>query len=99
MPPMFLPVFVYGFLMGMAYHGLLRLIRHHELAIASATVIFWLSLYLFERSWANMLGLSLTLIVYLGGVSFLADRLLRGRAVTVGAPGRGRLVEPGSRSR
>ena len=54
--------------MGMAYHGLLRLIRHHELAIASVTVIFWLSLYLFERSWANMLGLSLTLIVYLGGV-------------------------------
>ena len=98
-PLMFLPVFAYGFLMGMAYHGLLRLIRHHELAIASVTVIFWLSLYLFERSWANMLGLSLTLIVYLGGATFLADRLLRGRAATVRAPVRGRLVEPGSRSR
>jgi hypothetical protein len=98
-PLMFPPVFVYGLLMGMAYHGLLRVIRHHELAIASATVIFWLSLYLFERSWANMLGLSLTLIVYLGGVTFLVDRLLRSRAVTNGAPARGRLVEPGSRSR
>ncbi len=85
--------------MGMAYHGLLRLIRLRELAIASVTVIFWLSLYLFERSWANMLGLSLTLIVYLGGVTFLVDRLLRGRAVTIRAPARGRLVEPGSRSR
>jgi hypothetical protein len=98
-PLMFLPVFAYGFLMGMAYHGLLRLIRHHELAIASVTVIFWLSLYLFERSWANMLGLSLTLIVYLGGVTFLVDRLLRSRALTIRAPARGRLVEPGSRSR
>lgn len=98
-PLMFLPVLAYGFLMGMAYRGLLRLIRHPELAIASVTVIFWLSLYLFERSWANMLGLSLTLIVYLGGVTFLVDRLLRSRAVTVRAPARGRLVEPGSRSR
>ncbi len=89
-PLMFLPVLAYGFLMGMAYHGLYRLIRHRELAIASVTVIFWLSLYLFERSWANMLGLSLTLIVYLGGVTFLVDRLLRGRAVTLTVPARGR---------
>jgi NhaP-type Na+/H+ and K+/H+ antiporter len=98
-PLMFLPVLAYGFLMGMAYHGLLRLIRRHELAIASVTVIFWLSLYLFERSWANMLGLSLTLIVYLGGATFLADRLLWGRAATIRASMRERLVEPGSRSR
>jgi hypothetical protein len=92
-------VLAYLLLLGMAYLGLLRLIRHHELAIASVTVIFWLSLYLFERSWANMLGLSLTLIVYLGGATFLVDRLLRGRAMTIRAPARGRLVVPGSRSR
>jgi hypothetical protein len=98
-PLMFLPVFAYGLLMGMAYHGLLRVIRHRELAIASATVIFWLSLYLFERSWANMLGLSLTLLVYLGGVTFLVDRLLGSRAVTIRAPARRRLVDPGSRRR
>ena len=84
---MFVPVFAYGFLMGMAYHGLLRLIRHHELAIASVTVIFWLSLYLFERSWANMLGLSLTLIAYLGGATFLLDRFLLWRRASATRPG------------
>ncbi len=40
------------------------------------TVIFWMSLYAYNRSWAKMLGLSLTLIVYLGGVTFLIDRYL-----------------------
>ena len=75
-PLMFAPVFAYGLLMGIAYHGLLRAIRLRELAIAAVTVIFWLSLYLFERSWANMLGLSLTLIAYLGGATLLLDRFL-----------------------
>ena len=84
---MFVPVFAYGLLMGMAYHGLLRLIRLRELAIAAVTVIFWLSLYLFERSWSNMIGLSLTLIAYLGGATFLLDRLLLLRRVSIAAHG------------
>ena len=75
-PLMFVPVFLYGLLMGVAYHGLLRLIHNEELGVALVTVVLWLSLYLFERSWANMLGLSLTLIVYLGGATLLLDRLL-----------------------
>jgi hypothetical protein len=75
-PLMFLPVLAYGLLMGMAYHGLLRLIRSEELGVALVTVVLWLSLYPFERSWANMLGLSLTLIAYLGGATLLLDRLL-----------------------
>jgi hypothetical protein len=94
-PLMLVPVFAYGALMGMAYQGLRRVIRHPELAIASVTVIFWLSLYLFERSWANMLGLSLTLLVYLGGVTIVVDRLLRGRALTIGAPARQGLAKRG----
>jgi len=40
------------------------------------TVIFWMSLYAYNRSWAKMLGLSVTLLVYLGGVTFLIDRYL-----------------------
>ncbi len=78
-PLMFVPVFAFGLLMGAAYRGLLRLVRHRELAVGAATVILWLSLYLFERSWINMLGLSLTLIAYLGGVTLLVDRLLLAR--------------------
>jgi hypothetical protein len=75
-PAMFLPVLAFGLLMGAAYQGLFVVVRHRELAVAAATVIFWLSLYLFERSWINMLGLSLTLIAYLGTATLAADRIL-----------------------
>jgi hypothetical protein len=75
-PLMFLPILVYGFLMGMAYHWWLKSIRHRELAIAFVTVTFWMCLYIFERSWIKTLGLTLTMMVYLGGAVFILDRLL-----------------------
>jgi len=87
LPWMFLPVLVYGVLMGMAYHALLRLIRHDELAVAVVTVVFWLSLSLFERSWIKMLGLSLTLLVYLGGMTIVVDRALLWRRAAARPPG------------
>jgi hypothetical protein len=75
-PLMFVPVFLYGCLMGMAYMALFRLIRYRELAVAALTVIVWQSLYLFERSWLRSLGGSATLLVYLGGATVVLDRLL-----------------------
>lgn len=78
-PLMFLPIFVYGFLMGMAYHWWLRVIRHRELAIGLVTAMFWLALYLFERSWIKTLGLTMTMMVYLGGAAFVLDRYLLSR--------------------
>ena len=75
-PLMFLPVFVFGCLMGMAYHGWLRIIRHRELAVGLIAVMFWMSLYLFERSWIKTLGLTVTMMVYLGGATILVDRAL-----------------------
>ncbi|MFQ5667560.1 MAG: hypothetical protein ACE5I7_14205 [Candidatus Binatia bacterium] len=75
-PLMFLPIFFYGLLMGVVYHGFFRVIRQREFAVAVVSVIFWLSLYLFERSWLKTLGLSGTLIIYLGGVVILVDRYL-----------------------
>lgn len=81
-PLMFLPVFVFGCLMGMAYHGWLRIIRHRELAVGLVAVMFWLSLYLFERSWIKTLGMTVTMMVYLGGATILIDRaLIRARAL------------------
>lgn len=76
LPWMFAPILVYGFVMGMAYASLLRFILHRELAVALVTVVFWLSLFLFERSWVKMLGLSLTLMLFLGGAIFVVDRVL-----------------------
>jgi len=92
-PLMFLPVLAYGLLMGTAYQWLFRLIRRRELASAAAVAIFWMALYLFERSWINMLGLSVTLFGYLGGGVFLLDRFL-GRHRASGSRARLRRVRP-----
>ena len=96
-PLMFLPVLVFGFLMGVVYKWLLTRVSHRELAIGAATVIFWLSLYLFERSWIRMLGLSVTLIVYLGGATLLVDRFLLWRRRALGgvfAAREGKMMQP-----
>jgi hypothetical protein len=82
-PLMFLPVLVYGLLMGVAYRAWLRVIVHRELAVGFAAAAFWLSLYLFERSWIKTLGLSVTVMVYLGTAVVLLDRLLPSEAAGV----------------
>lgn len=75
-PLMFLPSLIWGMVMGMLYRFLTRLIWHRDLAVAVITVVFWVALYLFERSWIKTLGTSLTLMIYLGLTVFLIDRLL-----------------------
>jgi hypothetical protein len=79
LPWMFVPVFVYGLFMGIAYRWWLRTIRNRELAVALVTTVFWLSLYLFERSWIKTLGLTGTLMIYLGGVVIFLDRYVLAR--------------------
>jgi hypothetical protein len=76
LPWMFVPVFLYGMLAGLAYQLLSRGIHHEELRSGLLAVIFWLSLYLFERSWVKTIGLFGTLLVYLGGPALLFDYYL-----------------------
>ena len=76
MPLMFAPVFLFGFAMGTTYAWARRLLWHHELFVAYATVSMWLSLYLFERSWATLLGVALGFVVYLGVPVLILDRTL-----------------------
>jgi len=80
-PIMFLPPLVYGVLMGLAYAWLVRHIRHVELMVATVNVIFWLALYLFERSWSNTLGNAMSLLVYLAIPIALVDDFLLVRVV------------------
>jgi hypothetical protein len=75
-PLMFVPVFVFGIFAGFCYTLFRSLIWHRELFVAFATVSFWTSLYLFERSWATMLGVTVGFMVYLGGPMVLLDRFL-----------------------
>jgi len=74
-PLMFLPVFIWALFMGAVYASILRWYCYRDIAVSVSTVICWLSLYLFERSWAKTIGLSLTLLIYVGGLTFLLDRL------------------------
>jgi hypothetical protein len=76
LPWMFVPVLVWGFVIGIAYQAWLTVIRHRELAVALVTVMFWLTLYLWERSWAKTLGSTVTMMVYLGGLTYLVDQWL-----------------------
>jgi len=94
-PMMFLPVFGFGLFIGAAYALFRSLIWHRELFVAFGTVAFWLSVYLFERSWATMLGTTMSLMIYLGPPVVLLDRFLlvrfnadqaRDRGMVFGAP-------------
>jgi len=75
-PLMFVPVFLFGLVVGSLYRLFSRLIYHRELFVAFTTVTFWLTIYLFERSWATMLGVSLGFMIYLGLPVVLLDRFL-----------------------
>ena len=75
-PLMFLPSLVWGWLMGQLYLFIRRSLRFREIAVGLATVVMWMALYLFERSWIKTLGFSFTLLIYLGGAVWLIDRFL-----------------------
>jgi hypothetical protein len=76
-PWMFVPVLGFGIVMGLAYRFFLHAIHDRELATAFVVTTFWLSLYLFERSWIKTLGLAGTLIIYAGLATTLIDHYLR----------------------
>ena len=76
LPGLFLPVLLWAIFLGIAYHTCLAAIRHREIAVPLVTVVFWLSVYLFERSFVKWMGLTGTLLIYLGGIAFLLDRWL-----------------------
>jgi hypothetical protein len=75
-PLMFVPMLLWGGFVGGSYRGLQVLIRHREVAIPVLTVVFWLSVYLFERSWSKTIGQTGTMLIYVGGAAFMIDQLL-----------------------
>jgi hypothetical protein len=79
-PVMFLPIFAWGMFVGGAYRAVQVILRHREICVPVITVIFWLSVYLFERSWVKTIGLTGTMLIYVVGIAYLVDRLLIGVA-------------------
>lgn len=81
-PLMFVPMVVYGLFMGVCYAGLMRVIRHRDVAVSVVTMICWLSLYLFERSWVKTIGFAGSLLIYVGGLAIILDRFWYERFLT-----------------
>jgi hypothetical protein len=75
-PLMFVPMIIWGAFVGVSYRTLQVMIRHREVAVPVLTVVFWLCVYLFERSWAKTMGLTGTMLIYVGGVAFIVDQWL-----------------------
>ncbi len=74
-PGMFVPAFIWGLFIGVAIELIYREYHHRDIAVSIATVIGWVSLYLFERSWAKTIGFAGSLLIYSGGLCYLLDRL------------------------
>jgi hypothetical protein len=74
-PVMFVPIFLFGLFMGVAYRVVCKVLYHRELAVAVTTVVFWSAIYLFERSWDRILGIGLTHMFVITLTLFLAERL------------------------
>jgi hypothetical protein len=78
-PLMFLPMLVFGVFIGASYVWFLRLIVYRELAVTFVTATYWLNLYGYERAWSKMLGFTITMMAYVGGVAVFIDRWLLAR--------------------
>ena len=61
--PADVPPLIWGVFMGGSMPRFCAGTAYRDIAVSVATVICWLSLYLFERLWAKTIGLSLTLLI------------------------------------
>ncbi|HEX6985428.1 MAG TPA: hypothetical protein VF170_08625, partial [Planctomycetaceae bacterium] len=75
-PVMFVPILVWGAVLGFLYEFFLRAIVRRELAVAFVTLAFWLAFYLFERSWSRTLGNAGMVFIVVGLGTILLDRML-----------------------
>jgi len=77
-PLMFVPIFVWGLLIGFAYRWMHKHIVYDELRIGVLIVIVWSTLAYYEASWLMMVGPTVTIMVIFGGGAVLVGRFLRG---------------------
>jgi hypothetical protein len=73
---MFVPIVLYGVLVGSIVAWLSRKLYHRDLAVGCVTLFSWLALHVFEASWAYALGQTATLAIVLGSATVLLDRLV-----------------------
>jgi hypothetical protein len=76
LPLMFVPVFIFGVLIGLSYRFLSRHIKHYELRTGVIIVIVWSTLGVYEASWVMLIGPTITILAILGGGALLIDRVL-----------------------
>jgi hypothetical protein len=99
-PLMFLPILLFGCLLGVADRLIRRILVDPDVVNAVRVVVLWSSAYAYEQSWAIMIGTTLSLFVVMVGVGMAFDRLIRrssairGPEPAVPARPRGRAIAP-----
>jgi hypothetical protein len=87
-PGMFYPLLIAGFVFGLAFRRISRAIRYRDIAVSVTVVEVWTCVYLFEQSWARMLGFSLTTLLYMTAAGIMLDRYVAFKRRTLEAMGR-----------
>lgn len=89
-PLMFVPIFVFGLIMGMSYQWFSGIIRHDDLRIGFVTVAYWIILYGYGYSWLKLFGRGGMLMIVVGGIIIFADRyFLKARGAVRSVPNTG----------
>jgi hypothetical protein len=88
LPGMFYPLVIAGFLFGFAFRKILRSMRYRDIAVSVSVVEIWMCIFMFEQSWAHMLGFSLSILLYMTAAGIMLDRYLAFKRRTVAAIGR-----------
>jgi hypothetical protein len=79
-PLMYLPILMAGLFWGACLMFLYRRISNNTIATATVVIIAWRILYLFEQSWAIMVGRGVMTLLVIGGLAILVDRHLQGQS-------------------
>lgn len=75
-PLMLVPIFLFGFIVGLADRMVLNSIRSDEIRTGVRVLVLWLSLYQFEVSWVMLIGFTTVLFAVMGGGTLFIERFI-----------------------
>jgi hypothetical protein len=78
-PMMFVPIFLFGCLLGIADRVIRRVLSDRDVVSAVRVVVLWSAAYSFEQSWVMMIGTTLGLFLVITALGLALDRALRSR--------------------
>jgi hypothetical protein len=98
-PLMLLPILIFGCLLGVADRVIQKVIRNQEFLQGIRVVFLWSSMYMFEASWAIILGTTVSLFAVLLAAGLFIDRALGNPRKSLAASARERALGAGGTRR